>query len=43
MAHAATQLAWQYGEQAAVVTSIGPGALQAFAGSLVAASNGVGV
>lgn len=43
MAHAATQLAWQYGEQAAVVTSIGPGALQAFAGSLAAASNGVGV
>ena len=43
MAHAATQLAWQYGERAAVVTSIGPGALQAFAGSLVAASNGVGV
>ena len=27
----------------AVVTSIGPGALQAFAGSLAAASNGVGV
>ena len=43
MAHAATQLAWQYGEQAAVVTSIGPGALQAYAASLVAASNGVGV
>lgn len=43
MAHAATQLAWQYGEQAAVVTSIGPGALQAFSASLVAASNGVGV
>lgn len=43
MAHAATQLSWQYGEVAAVVTSIGPGALQAFAGSLAAASNGVGV
>lgn len=43
MAHAATQLSWQYGEIPAVVTSIGPGALQAFAGSLVAASNGVGV
>ncbi|MCB1499120.1 MAG: thiamine pyrophosphate-binding protein [Bauldia sp.] len=43
MAHAATQLSWQYGEQAAVVTSIGPGALQAYAASLVAASNGVGV
>jgi 3D-(3,5/4)-trihydroxycyclohexane-1,2-dione acylhydrolase (decyclizing) len=43
MAHAATQLAWQYAERAAVVTSIGPGALQAFAASLAAASNGVGV
>jgi 3D-(3,5/4)-trihydroxycyclohexane-1,2-dione acylhydrolase (decyclizing) len=43
MAHAATQLSWQYREIAAVVTSIGPGALQAFAGSLAAASNGVGV
>lgn len=43
MAHAATTLAWQYGECCAVVTSIGPGALQAMAGSLAAASNGVGV
>lgn len=43
MAHAATCLSWQYGEVPAVVTSIGPGALQAFAGSLAAASNGVGV
>ncbi len=43
MAHAATALAWQYGETPAVVTSIGPGALQAMAGSLAAASNGVGV
>ncbi|MCP4382301.1 MAG: thiamine pyrophosphate-binding protein [Hyphomicrobiales bacterium] len=43
MAHAATQLSWQYGEVPAVLTSIGPGALQAFAASLVAASNGVGV
>nr|WP_295469135.1 thiamine pyrophosphate-dependent enzyme [Mesorhizobium sp.] len=43
MAHAATALRWQYGEQVAVVTSIGPGALQAMAGSLAAASNGVGV
>src|SRR3954467_13322838 len=34
MAHAATALRWQYGELSAVVTSIGPGALQAFAGSL---------
>jgi 3D-(3,5/4)-trihydroxycyclohexane-1,2-dione acylhydrolase (decyclizing) len=43
MAHAATALRWQYGEIPAVVTSIGPGAMQAFAGSLAAASNGVGV
>lgn len=43
MAHAATALKWLYGETAAVVTSIGPGALQALAGSLAAASNGVGV
>ena len=43
MAHAATALAWQYGEVPAVVTSIGPGALQAMSGSLAAASNGVGV
>ena len=43
MAHAATALRWQYGEIPAVVTSIGPGAMQAFAGSLAATSNGVGV
>ena len=43
MAHAATALSWIYGEIPAVVTSIGPGALQAFAGSLAAASNGIGV
>lgn len=43
MAHAATALSWQYGEVPAVITSIGPGALQAMAGSLAAASNGVGV
>lgn len=43
MAHAGTALAWQYGETPAVVTSIGPGALQAMAGSLAAACNGVGV
>jgi 3D-(3,5/4)-trihydroxycyclohexane-1,2-dione acylhydrolase (decyclizing) len=43
MAHAGTALAWVYGETCAVVTSIGPGALQALAGSLAAASNGVGV
>jgi 3D-(3,5/4)-trihydroxycyclohexane-1,2-dione acylhydrolase (decyclizing) len=43
MAHAATTLRWQYGETPALVTSIGPGALQAMAGSLAAASNGIGV
>ncbi len=43
MAHAGTALSWVYGEVPAVVTSIGPGAFQAMAGSLVAASNGVGV
>ena len=43
MAHAATALRWQYGEIPAVVTSIGPGAMQAMAGALAAASNGVGV
>jgi 3D-(3,5/4)-trihydroxycyclohexane-1,2-dione acylhydrolase (decyclizing) len=42
MAHAATTLRWQYDEIPAVVTSIGPGGLQAMAGSLAAASNGVG-
>ena len=43
MAHAGTALAWAWKETCAVVTSIGPGALQAMAGSLAAASNGVGV
>ncbi len=43
MAHAATAMRWAYGEIPALVTSIGPGALQAMAGSLVAASNGIGV
>lgn len=43
MAHAGTALSWVYGETCAVVTSIGPGALQALAGSLAAASNGVGL
>lgn len=43
MAHAGTALSWQYGEVPAVITSIGPGGLQAMAGSLAAASNGVGV
>ncbi|RZS77956.1 thiamine pyrophosphate-binding protein [Pigmentiphaga kullae] len=43
MAHAGTALAWIHGETCVVVTSIGPGALQAMAGSLAAASNGVGL
>lgn len=43
MAHAATSHAWVTGKTPAVVTSIGPGGLQAMAGSLAAASNGVGV
>ena len=43
VAHAATALAWIYRETPAVLTSIGPGSLQAYAGSLAAASNGVGV
>jgi 3D-(3,5/4)-trihydroxycyclohexane-1,2-dione acylhydrolase (decyclizing) len=42
-AHAVTALKMRTGETAAVITSIGPGAMQAFAGSLAAASNGVGV
>lgn len=42
-AHAVTALKMLSGETAAVITSIGPGAMQAFAGSLAAASNGVGV
>ncbi len=41
--HAATALNWVSGEKAAVVTSIGPGALQALAASLAPASNGIGV
>jgi 3D-(3,5/4)-trihydroxycyclohexane-1,2-dione acylhydrolase (decyclizing) len=41
--HAATALRWATGEKAAVVTSIGPGALQALAGSIVPASDGLGV
>lgn len=43
MAHAGTALRWVYDEPCAVVTSIGPGALQALAGALAAASNGVGI
>ena len=41
--HAATALRWVSGEKAAVVTSIGPGALQALAASLTPASDGIGV
>jgi 3D-(3,5/4)-trihydroxycyclohexane-1,2-dione acylhydrolase (decyclizing) len=41
--HAATALRWVTGQKAAVVTSIGPGALQALAASLVPASDGLGV
>jgi 3D-(3,5/4)-trihydroxycyclohexane-1,2-dione acylhydrolase (decyclizing) len=41
--HAATALRWVTGEKAAVVTSIGPGALQALAAALVPASDGIGV
>lgn len=43
MAHAGTALRWTYGETCAVITSIGPGALQAMSASLAAASNGIGV
>jgi 3D-(3,5/4)-trihydroxycyclohexane-1,2-dione acylhydrolase (decyclizing) len=43
MAHAGTALAWVHQETCAVVTSIGPGALQSLAGSLAAVSNGVGL
>jgi 3D-(3,5/4)-trihydroxycyclohexane-1,2-dione acylhydrolase (decyclizing) len=41
--HAAAALKWQYGETAAVFTSIGPGALQALSASLVAASDSLGL
>ena len=41
--HAATALRWVTGEKAAVVTSIGPGALHALAASLAPASDGIGV
>ncbi len=43
MAHTATALRWVYDEQGSVVTSIGPGALQAMAASIVSSSNGIGV
>jgi 3D-(3,5/4)-trihydroxycyclohexane-1,2-dione acylhydrolase (decyclizing) len=41
--HATAALRWVCDEKAAVVTSIGPGALQAMAASLVPASDGLGV
>ncbi len=41
--HAAVALRWVTGEKAAVATSIGPGAMQAFAASIVGASDGLGV
>lgn len=41
--HAAAALRWVTGERAAVVTSIGPGALHALAASLTPASDGLGV
>jgi 3D-(3,5/4)-trihydroxycyclohexane-1,2-dione acylhydrolase (decyclizing) len=41
--HAAAALRWVTGEKAAVVTSIGPGALQALAASIAPASDGIGV
>jgi 3D-(3,5/4)-trihydroxycyclohexane-1,2-dione acylhydrolase (decyclizing) len=41
--HAATALRWVTGEKAAVVTSIGPGAMHALAGSLAPLSDGIGV
>ena len=41
--HAAAALRWITGEKAAVVTSIGPGALHALAASIVPASDGIGV
>lgn len=42
-AHAATAIKILTGETTAVITSIGPGAMHAFAGSLCSASNGAGV
>lgn len=42
-AHIASMLKWKYNETSAVFTSIGPGALQATAGSLTALANGLGV
>lgn len=41
--HVASMLRWKYDEVSVVFTSIGPGALQAAAGSLVPLTNGLGV
>jgi len=41
--HAASALRWATGKKAAVITSIGPGALQAMAASLVPSSDGLGI
>jgi 3D-(3,5/4)-trihydroxycyclohexane-1,2-dione acylhydrolase (decyclizing) len=41
--HAAAMLRWKYHQTAAVFTSIGPGAMQAAAASLVPLSDGLGV
>jgi len=41
--HAAAALRWVTGQKAAVITSIGPGALQAMSASLMPASDGLGV
>lgn len=41
--HCASLLRWKYNIRSAVFTSIGPGALHAAAGSLVALSNGLGI
>lgn len=41
--HAAMALRWCTGQKSAVITSIGPGALQALAASLAPASDGIGV
>ena len=41
--HAATALRWVTDEKCAVITSIGPGALHALAGSLTSQSDGLGV
>jgi len=41
--HAATALRWVTGEKCAVVTSIGPGAMHALAGSLAPLSDGIGI